>query len=64
MSDSLRNRPAPWWRRKLEALFDIDPRTLALFRILAALVLLLDLSQRLFDLRVFYADGGIAPVAA
>jgi hypothetical protein len=48
--------------RLLTRLFGIDPRSLALFRILAALVLLYDLAQRLPDLNVFYASGGIAPV--
>jgi hypothetical protein len=52
----------PWWRRKAVELWGIDPRSLALFRIAAALVLIFDLLQRLRDLDVFYVDDGIAPV--
>ena len=49
--------------RKLAQLIGVDPRSLALFRILAAVVLLYDVALRLPDLNVFYAAGGIAPVA-
>ncbi|MBN8247247.1 MAG: HTTM domain-containing protein [Verrucomicrobia bacterium] len=44
-----------------ERLFSIDPRSLALFRILAALVLLFDLAIRCTDLRAMYTDEGMFP---
>jgi len=43
------------------AWFAIDPRSLALFRILAALVLLFDLAVRFTDLNAMYTDGGMFP---
>jgi len=44
-------------------LFGIDPRTLALFRVAIALVLLYDLVGRVVDVRAFYSDEGIVTVA-
>lgn len=43
--------------------FAIDPRSLALFRIAIALVLLTDLAIRATDLKVMYTDGGMFPRA-
>ncbi len=40
-------------------LFGIDPRSLALFRILIALILLLDLAVRATDLAAMYTDDGM-----
>lgn len=47
------------WRR----VFEIDVRSLALFRITLALALLADLFARSFDMRVFYTDQGVLPRA-
>ena len=44
--------------------FGIDPRSLALFRVSLALVLLYDLWLRLANLNAFYTDAGILPRAA
>lgn len=52
---------APRWRSKLAEVFGIDPRSLALFRIGAALLLLYDQLLRLGDLHVFYTDDSISP---
>ena len=41
--------------------FGLDLRSLALFRILFGLLLLVDLAARLTDLRVFYSDAGVLP---
>jgi len=40
-------------------LFRIDPRSLALFRIAVAALLLIDLAIRAFDLNVMYTDDGM-----
>ena len=45
------------WRQR----FGLDLRSLALFRILLGLLLLVDLATRLTDLRVFYSDAGVLP---
>ncbi|MCY3763338.1 MAG: HTTM domain-containing protein, partial [Gemmatimonadetes bacterium] len=45
------------WRER----FGLDLRSLALFRILLGLLLLVDLAARLTDLRVFYSDAGVLP---
>jgi hypothetical protein len=42
-------------------LFGLDLRSLALLRVLLAVLLLWDLGERLFDLRVFYTDDGVWP---
>ena len=44
--------------------FGIDPRTLALFRVSLALVLLYDLWIRIANLNAFYTDAGVLPRAA
>lgn len=48
---------------RIPAIFGIDPRTLALFRVAIALVLLYDLAGRVVDVRAFYSDEGIVTVA-
>ena len=49
--------------RLRERLFGLDLRSLALFRIGVAAVLLVDLARRLGDLRAHYGDDGILPIA-
>jgi hypothetical protein len=49
---------------RLRALFGIDLRSLALFRVGLALLLLADLALRAGDLEAFYSDFGILPRAA
>ncbi|OGI19969.1 MAG: hypothetical protein A3B68_00295 [Candidatus Melainabacteria bacterium RIFCSPHIGHO2_02_FULL_34_12] len=46
---------------KLKELFGIDLRTLALFRICLAVIIIIDLLQRLRDLDAFYVDNGVFP---
>jgi hypothetical protein len=41
--------------------FGLDLRSLALFRIGLALILLFDLYYRALDLRAFYTDWGLYP---
>jgi hypothetical protein len=48
-------------RRLLVRLFGLDLRSLGLFRILLALVLLIDLARRATDLRAHYTDEGVLP---
>ena len=55
MSDSLAGR--------LRTVFSIDLRSLALFRVMLALVVLADLAFRSVDLQVFYTDTGVLPRA-
>ncbi len=52
---------SPWWKRKIEELFGIDLRSLALLRISMALIVLADLYWRSGDLRAHYTDFGILP---
>ena len=47
----------------LKAIFQIDPRSLALFRMAIATLLLVDLAIRATDLRVMYTDEGMFPRA-
>src|SRR5689334_4327307 len=47
--------------KKLEELFGIDLRSLALFRMGLALLILFDLIFRSFSLRTFYTDWGVLP---
>lgn len=49
------------FKNKLQELFGIDIRSLALFRIGLALVLLGDLIVRLQDLKAHYSDEGVLP---
>ena len=46
-----------------EKIFGIDVRSLALFRIFLALILIGDLLYRAQDLEAHYTDGGILPIA-
>jgi len=48
---------------RLREIFSIDPRSLALFRIAIALILLTDLAIRAADLHVMYTDDGMFPRA-
>jgi hypothetical protein len=54
----------PRLRQTLLDLFSIDLRTLALTRVVFALIVLVDLLSRLSDLKVFYSDNGVMPRAA
>lgn len=47
--------------KKLEELFGIDVRTLALIRVLFAVILLFDIGIRMADLSAHYTDAGILP---
>lgn len=49
---------------KIAQIFGIDLRTLALFRICLALIILLDLALRARDLTAHYSDYGVLPRAA
>lgn len=51
------------WKEKINELCGIDGRSLALFRIGLALVILGDLLDRLFDLKAHYTDEGVLPRA-
>ena len=51
------------WMSRLGALFEIDLRSLALFRIGVAVTLLVDLASRVRDLDAFYAAQGVLPPA-
>ena len=50
--------------RKLEELFGIDLRSLALFRVGLGLIIVLDLITRAVDLKAFYTDAGVLPRVA
>src|SRR5260370_34348932 len=54
----------PTVRQLARQVFGLDLRSLALFRICLALLLLWDLQERAWDLRAHYSDEGILPVAA
>src|SRR5690349_11156361 len=49
---------------KIARIFGIDLRTLALFRVCLALIILLDLALRARDLTAHYSDYGVLPRAA
>jgi hypothetical protein len=51
----------PTWRRKLEDIFGLDVRSLALLRIGLALMLLWDVYIRYQDLHAHYTDEGVLP---
>jgi hypothetical protein len=55
--------PAPV-QRLVDRSFGVDLRSLALFRALLAMALIVDLSARLGGVRVFYADAGTLPRGA
>jgi len=50
--------------RKLEQLFGVDLRSLAALRICLAIILLVDLGGRSFDLAAHYTDAGVLPRTA
>lgn len=50
-----------WWKTKLKELCGIDIRSLAIFRIGLALVILGDLFIRMQDLTAHYTDQGVMP---
>src|SRR5438094_7542162 len=52
-----------WLRAKAAEFFSIDLRSLALFRITAGLIILVDLAMRMQDLRGHYTDQGVWPRA-
>lgn len=51
-------------RFDVSQIFGIDPRSLALFRVALALVLLSDLAARTRDIDAFYTDSGVLPRVA
>ena len=63
MKDHTQSSPNSSWTSRLTELFGIDPRTLALFRVATALVLLYDLVGRVVDVRAFYSNDGIVSIA-
>lgn len=56
--------PPSGLRKKIEELFAIDLRSLALTRVAAALLVLVDLIWRSTSLTAFYSDRGLVPRAA
>ncbi len=50
-----------WLKARLDPLFSVDLRSLALFRVLLGGVLFVDLCNRAIDLRTFYTDVGVMP---
>src|SRR5690349_250313 len=49
-------------RRKLEDVFGLDLRSLALMRIVLAILLLCDIAVRYSDLEAHYSDDGVLPL--
>ncbi|MBX6420796.1 MAG: HTTM domain-containing protein [Nevskia sp.] len=58
---SVINRAWPLVRARLDEVFGIDLRTLALFRVCVGTVLFIDMIRRFSDLRAFYTDQGVLP---
>jgi predicted DCC family thiol-disulfide oxidoreductase YuxK len=58
------SKPRPRWLQRLEEIYGLDVRSLALFRAALAIMLLGDLWMRAQDLRAFYTDFGTLPRAA
>jgi predicted DCC family thiol-disulfide oxidoreductase YuxK len=56
-------KPRPRWLENLESVYGLDARSLALFRVALAIMLLGDLWMRAQDLRAFYSDWGTLPRA-
>lgn len=50
-----------WLKARLDLVFSVDLRSLALFRVLLGGVLFVDLCIRATDLRTFYTDVGVMP---
>ncbi len=62
MTTTLKDSPAPgWWRTKVMDVFGADLRSLAVFRIVIALLVLADLANRATDLTAHYTDEGVLP---
>jgi predicted DCC family thiol-disulfide oxidoreductase YuxK len=57
-------KPRPRWLERLKAIYGLDVRSLAVFRVALAIMLLGDLWMRAQDLRAFYTDWGTLPRAA
>ncbi len=53
--------PRAGWLASLDELFGIDYRSLAVFRVATACLLLMDLAVRVGDLRAHYTDWGVLP---
>jgi hypothetical protein len=51
-----RPSPRPWIWRRVEEIFGLDLRSLALFRIMVGLTIIGDLIDRATDLRAHYSD--------
>lgn len=51
----------PWGRAKVVEIFSADLRSLAMFRIVLALLVLADLTVRATDLSAHYSDEGVLP---
>jgi hypothetical protein len=62
--DSKPLKPRPRWLERLKEIYGLDVRSLALFRVALAIMLLGDLWMRAQDLRTFYTDFGTLPRAA
>jgi hypothetical protein len=65
MNTTLKDSPPSqgWWRTKVMDVFGADLRSLALVRIVLALLVLADLANRATDLSAHYTDGGVLPRA-
>ena len=62
MNTTPKDSPAlGWWRTKVMEVFGADLRSLALFRIVLALLVLADLAIRATDLSAHYTDRGVLP---
>src|SRR5215210_4821337 len=62
MTTTLKDSAAPgWWSAKVTEVFGADLRSLALFRIVLALLVLADLANRATDLSAHYTDAGVLP---
>ncbi|WP_440766436.1 HTTM domain-containing protein [Natronorubrum sp. DTA7] len=59
---SLGNR-LEWVHERVRSRFEIDTRALAALRIALGLIILVDLLHRARDMRYFYTDDGVYPVA-
>ena len=62
MTSIAKRSPTPaWWREKVIDVFGADLRSLALFRIVLALLVMGDLASRATDLVAHYTDAGVLP---
>jgi hypothetical protein len=52
------------WRSRFQEIIGLDLRSLALYRISIALVILYDLADRAGDLSAHYTDAGILPTSS